>query len=115
MVKKTWKYSKEKKSINFDEYLVLPEDKKFKITIKNWVFAEQMVEGYGKLVFRTDVIKLDGKDDNRRLVIKNYANVQELKKKLARKTSARDTCNMEITRKYDEDDMDYYFEINFIK
>ena len=94
---------------------MLPLDKVFKITIKNWIFREQVVEGQNKLVFRTDVIKVDGKDEEKIFVIKNYENVQELKKKLGRKTSARLTEDMEISRHEDEENMDYYFKIKFLK
>jgi len=107
-----WKYVKEKAETNFDEYLILPEDEKHKITIKNWTFAESHYEG-AKIIFRTDVIKIDGKDDNRLLVIKNYENVNELKKKLSKKTSIKDTQDLEITRKHDEETMDYYFVLKF--
>ena len=113
-MQKKWKYAKPRKKMDFDEYLILPEDKKYKIMIKNWVFAESIYEGTGKTVFRTDVIKINGKDSDKRLVIKNYDNVQELKKKLAKKTSARCSAELEITRKYDKDEMDYYFEMKFL-
>ena len=112
-MQKKWKYAKEKKQVDFDEYLVLPLDKKFKITIKNWRFDENHYAG-PKLIFRTDVIKLNGKDTEKTLVIKNYENIEELKKKLAKKTSVKSTQNLEITRKYDEDEMDYYFELKFL-
>jgi hypothetical protein len=113
--KQTWKYKKERTAMNFDEYLILPEDKTFKITIKNWIFTDQNVDGQNRTVFRTDVIKLNGKETNKRLVIKNYNNVQEIKKKVSKKTSARSTANLKITRKYDQDEMDYYFNIEFLK
>ena len=108
--KKTWKYAKPRKEMNFDEYLVLPEDKKAKITIKNWDFQDSM----GGKVFRTDVIKLDGEEVDKRLVIKNYNNIQELKKKLAKKTSVKSTADLEIERKYDKEELEYYFEMKFL-
>ena len=114
-MQKKWKYAKEKAQMDFDEYLILPLDKKFKITMKNWVFAESYYDGENKKIFRTDVIKINGKDADKSLVIKSYENVQELKKKLAKKTSARHTSDVEITRKYSDDEMDYYFEIEFLK
>jgi hypothetical protein len=40
MAQKKWKYAKPKKEMNFEEYFILPLDKTFKITIKNWVFSE---------------------------------------------------------------------------
>lgn len=109
-----WKYAKPKKQMNFDEYLILPLDKTFKITIKNWIFTESDVDGYNRTVFRTDVIKINGEDSDRRLVIKNYDNVQELKKALAKKKSVRSTAELEITRSYDDDDLEYYFDIKFL-
>ena len=110
-----WKYSKPKKQTDFEEYLIMPLDKKFKITVKNWMFVEQNVDGTYKMVFRTDVVKIDGKDVEKRLVIKNYENVQELKKKLKKNTSARASADMEIERCEDEENMDYYFKIKFLK
>jgi hypothetical protein len=112
--KPKWKYSKDKKKIDFEEYLMLPEDKKVKLTIKNWNFGDGYVDGESRTVLRTDVIKMDGKEVNKMLVIKNYNNVQELKKVLSRRKSARDTADIEITRKYSEDDMDYYYEIDYL-
>jgi len=109
-----WKYAKQKKKIDFEEYLVLPENKKAKITIKNWNFGEGYVDGELKTVFRTDVIKLNGEETNRMLVIKNWQNLQELKKALSKKKSARDTADLELVRKYSDDDMDYYFELKFL-
>ena len=100
--------------MNFDEYLILPENKLHKITIKNWNFALQEIDGNNKTVFRTDVILVDGKEVDKRLVIKSYDNVQELKKKLSKKTSVKSTAELEITRKYDDDEMDFYFELNFL-
>ena len=114
MAQKKWKYAKEKKQMDFDEYFIMPLDKKFKITIKNWVFSDAMVDGYNKTILRTDVIKIDGKDADKRLVIKNYDNVQTLKKKLAKKTSARCFQDLEISRHEDEEDLEYYFEIAFL-
>jgi len=113
MPEKKWKYTEEKKQMEFEEYLVLEENKKTKVTIKNWTFAESNYEG-AKLIFRTDVIKLNGEEANRLLVIKNYENVNELKKKLSKKTSIKDTQDLEITRKYDEDEMDYYFILKYL-
>jgi hypothetical protein len=114
MAQKKWKYAKPKKEMNFEEYFILPLDKTFKITIKNWVFSEANVDGYSKLVLRTDVIKIDGKDEDKRLVIKNYDNVQALKKKLAKKTSARCSQDLEISRHEDKEDLEYYFKIKFL-
>ncbi len=114
-MQKKWKYAKPQKKFNFDEYLILPLDKKFKITIKNWTFYEADVNGYNKTVFRTDVIKLDGKDADKLLVIKNYDNVKQLKKDLAKKTSIRSTADLEISRHHDEDNLEYYFKIKTTK
>jgi hypothetical protein len=114
MAQKKWKYAKSKKQMDFEEYLILPLDKKFSITIKNWMFSEANVDGYSRLVFRTDVIKIDGKEADKRLVIKNYDNVQELKKKLAKKTSARCTADIDISRHEDKEDLEYYFKIIFL-
>jgi hypothetical protein len=114
MASKKWKYAKPKKSMNFDEYLILPENKPHKITIKNWTFALQEIDGNNKTVFRTDVILVNGKEVDKRLVIKNYDNVQEIKKKLSKKTSVKSTAALDITRKYDDDEMDYYFELEFL-
>jgi hypothetical protein len=112
---KTWKYAKPRTKMNFDEYLILPEDKPYKITIKNWTFAIQEIDGNNRTIFRTDVILVNGKETDKRLVIKNYENVQELKKKLSKKTSVRATAALDITRKYNSDEMDYYFELNFLE
>ena len=113
-MQKKWKYAKPRKEFNFDEYLILPLDKKFKITIKNWTFSDSNVSGY-KTIFRTDVIKLDGKDSDKLLVIKNYDNVKQLKKDLAKKTSVKSTAELEISRHYDDDNLEYYFKIKTIK
>ena len=113
-MQKKWKYAKPQKKFNFDEYLILPLDKNFKITIKNWTFSDSKVSGYGK-IFRTDVIKLDGKDADKILVVKNYDNVKQLKKDLAKKTSIRSTADFEISRHHDEDNLEYYFKIKMIK
>lgn len=114
-MQKKWKYAKPRKEFNFDEYLILPLDKKFKITIKNWTFYEGSINGIGRTIFRTDVIELDGKDADKIIVIKNYDNVKQLKKDLAKKTSIRSTADLEISRHYDEDNFEYYFKIKTIK
>jgi len=112
MAEKKWKYAKPRGKFNFDEYLILPEDKKFKITIKNWTFDS---DSEHRTVFRTDVIKINGKDSDKRLVIKKHDNVQELKKALAKKTSVKSTAELEISRHYDKDEFDYYFKMKFLK
>ena len=109
---KPWKYVKPKKEFNFSEYLVLPENKTVKITIKNWNYDAVSQRG---TIFRTDVIKIDGKETERRLVIKNYENIIQLKKALSKKKSIRSTADLKITRKYNEDEMDYYFKMEFLK
>jgi hypothetical protein len=114
MVQKKWKYAKEKKKMDFEEYFIMPLDEKFKIKLKNWTFSEASVDGYTKTVFRTDVVEINGKTTDKRLVIKNYDNVQELKKRLGKKTSARDSAELEISRHEDEENMEYYFEIKFL-
>lgn len=111
--KKRWKYAKPKKSMDFEEYLNLPDNKKVKLTIQNWNFSNGYVDGENRTILRTDVIKIDGKETKRILVIKNYDSVQELKKVLSRKKSARDTLNIEITKRYSEDDMENYYDIVF--
>lgn len=110
-----WKYAKPKKMVDFEEFLVLPLDKKFKITVKNWMFSDGNVDGETKIVFRSDVIEMDGKSVNKRIVIKNYENVQELKKALGRKKSIKDTAKLELTRHYSEDILDHYFDIKFLE
>ena len=101
--------------MNFEEYFILPLDKTFRITIKSWNFCQGDVDGYMKTIFRTDVIKIDGKKDEKILVIKNYDNVLQLKKTLAKKKSIRSTADLEITRHYNEEDLEYYFDIKFLK
>jgi hypothetical protein len=109
-----WKYAKPKTKFSFDEYLIIPIDKSHEIEIKNWSFYKSEVHGENKSCFRTDVIKKDGTQVNKILVIKNYDNVIELKKKLAKKTSIKSTAKLKISRHYNEDEMDYYFKIEFL-
>ena len=105
-----WKYQKEFKKSSFDEYLILPEKKKKKVKIKNWDFTIRNIEGEGKNVFITDVIEVDGQKVDKTFIISNYENVQFLKKKLKKKKE----FELEITRKYDEDNMENYFEIEVV-
>lgn len=114
MRQKKWKYAKPQKKFNFDEYLILPLDKKFKITIKNWVFYKADFHGENISSFRTDVTKLDNAEVSKILVIKNYDNVCLLKKALSKKTSARSTADLEISRHQDED-LEYYFKLKILK
>jgi hypothetical protein len=111
---KKWKYAKPKKQMDFEEYLVLPEGKKFTMTIKGWNFAPGSVDGENRTIFRTDVIKMDGKETSKLLVIKNYNNVQELKKALSKKKSIKDFANIEISKHYSDNDLDYYYDIVFL-
>jgi len=110
MKSKKWKYQKEFKKINlYEEYLILPMNKKKKIKIKNWEFTERNVEGETKTVFITDVIEDSGKKVEKTFLISNYENLQFLKKKLKKKV--KKIYELEITRKYDNDEMETYFEI----
>jgi hypothetical protein len=111
---KKWKYAKPKKQMAFEEYLILPENKKSKMTIKGWNFASGNVDGDNRTIFRTDVIKMDGKETSRILVIKNYENVQQLRKELSRKKGIKEVADIEISRHYSEDDLDYYYKIEFL-
>ena len=58
---------------------------------------------------------MDGKPADRMLVIKPYESVQQLKKALAKKKSIKSTAELEISRHYDDETMEYYFEIKFLR
>lgn len=106
--KKKWKYqSKFEKSNVYDEYLILPKDKKYIIKIKNWEYPLRTIDGETKTVFITDVFEANGKKVDKTFLISNYENLQFLKKKLKKKKE----FTLDITRRYDDDTMEIYFDI----
>jgi hypothetical protein len=106
-----WKYTKEKPKFDFDEYLKMPLDKPTQVLVKRPEVIKKLIEGENRSVFNGTVIEVDGKKTEKLLVIKNYENVMLLKKKIAGKKE----INLELTRRYDEDNMQHYYDINVLR
>lgn len=111
MREKKWKYQ-EKKEYNNDLFLRLPDDKQSTVKISGWVITDKNVDGVTRKVFQADVIECDGKKMNHLLWIKNRDNLEFLKKKLKKESQ---NATLKLTKKYDEDNMDFYFEIEVVK
>lgn len=106
-----WKYTNEKPKFSFDEYLKLDRDKQYTLLVKNPEIMKKLVEGNYRTIFQGTVIEIDGEKTEKIIIIKNYENVQFLKKKVAKKKEVK----FEITRRYDEENLDTFFDISIIK
>lgn len=110
-----WKYAKPQKQFTFEEYLNLPINEKHVLVIRGWMFPEQTSEDGGvQTVLRADVASFDGAPLDKIVVIKEYATVQKIKKAVSKKKSIKDTFSMEITRRYNEDKMEYTYDVVFL-
>jgi len=106
---KKWKYTTEKKRIDFSEYLQLDRDKEYKIKVKMPEIIKKLIDGNYRTVFVGTVIELDGEKIEKLIIIKNFNNVEFLKKKTRKKKE----IEFSLTRRYDEDNMETYFDFVF--
>ncbi len=110
MYKKKWKYVKERPQFKYDEYFKLEVDKTAVVEVKSPEIIQKLIEGDNRTVFRAVVISINGELTEKTLIIKNYDNVQLLKKKLGKKKEMK----IKLTRKYDKDEMEYYYDIEIL-
>ena len=110
-VQKKWKYANPIKKRDFSEYVSLPLDEKHKVVLKHWTFPHIDGDDGIKTICRSDVVELDGVATSKLIVIKSYAAVELLKKALSKKKSVKDTLACEVTRRYDNDAMEYVYDI----
>lgn len=106
-----WKYSKEKPRFDYEEYLKLEKDKTTKLKVKFPEVTKKLVDGEYRSVFVCTVIEVDGEPTEKIFTIKNYKNVMFLKPKIGKKKQ----LIFEITRKYDDDILEIYYDIKMLK
>ncbi len=110
MYKKKWKYAKERPKFNYDEYFKLEVDETAIVDVKSPEIIQKLIEGDNRTVFQAVVTSINGEPTEKTLIIKNYDNVQLLKKKLGKKKEMK----MELARRYDKDEMEYYYDIKIL-
>lgn len=110
-MQKFWKYAKEKPKFNYDEYFSIEEGKPCIVVVQSPEIIKNVFEGSYRTVFSGTVVEADGMPMNKMLVINSYDNVVFLKKKIGK----RKEIKMELIRKYDEENMETYYEIKIIK
>lgn len=108
---KKWKYVKESPKINFDEYLKLKIDEPTTVKIKFMEIVKKYVDGDMRSVFQGTVFEENDKATEKILIIKNFENVQFLKKKI----SGKKVIKIQITRHYNEEIMETFFDIKVLK
>jgi hypothetical protein len=108
---KTWKYTKERPKFDREEYFSSNFGQKVIVKIIRPEILKKVVEGDNKTIFQGTVAEIDGKPIEKTIIIKNYDNVMFLKKKITKKKE----ITLSLTRKYDEDEMETYFDIEIIK
>ena len=94
------------------DYYKPPYDKKVKILIKDVEFVKKPIDDLDKTILQSDVIMIDGEEVDKVFTVFNYDNVEFLKKKLGTK---RCKAELELIRKYNDDEMQDYFEILSVK
>ncbi|MBI4149083.1 hypothetical protein HY491_01420 [Candidatus Woesearchaeota archaeon] len=107
----TWKYAKERKRAAYADFFIPPLNKEVLVTVKSWAITKKLVEGDNRTVFQGDVTSVDGTPTDKSFIIYHYDTVQELKKKLKKHMKL---LTMRITRKYDKESMENYFEIKTV-
>ncbi|HLD06331.1 MAG TPA: hypothetical protein VJC16_02240 [Candidatus Nanoarchaeia archaeon] len=106
-----WKYAKERKPAAYADYFIPPMNKETVITVKNWAITKKLVEGNNRTVFQGDVTSVDGKPTDRTFLIYHYDTVQDLKKRLKKHMKL---LTLRLTRKYDQENMENYFDIQVV-
>ena len=106
-----WKYAKEKPKFTYDEYIQLEKDKPSVLILKSPEIIKKVVEGNYRTIFQATVIDQDGQKTDKMLIIKNYKNVQFLKTKIFKKKEIK----LEIIRRYNEDEMEVYYDLTVLR
>jgi hypothetical protein len=111
MREKLWKYKEEKPRLKFDEYFKMEDNETVIIKVKYPEIIKKLIEGDNRTVFHGTVIEINGQPTEKIIILKNYDNVMFLKSKKGKHKEMK----LELTKKYNEDEMETYYDIKVLK